>query len=188
MLHDDLLRKVAQALEQLQAPYMVVGSVASSAYGEARHTQDVDIVAMLRYGDVQPLCDRFPSPAYYVSPEAAFQAIRNAGQFNIIESATGDKADLMIPEIGTWQEDQLRRRQKRRILPDREVFIARPEDVILSKMIYYREGGSEKHLRDITGILKVSGDEVDRDYLNQWADKLNVSDIWQAILKRLGQD
>jgi len=51
----------------------------------------------------------------------------------------------------------LSHRRKLRILPDRDVFVARPEDVILSKMQYYREGGSEKHLRDITGMLKVSG-------------------------------
>ena len=67
------------------------------------------------------------------------------------------------------------------ILPDMEGYTARPEDVILAKMQYYREGGSEKHLRDITGILKVSGEDVDRAYVNKWAEQLNLKEIWDAI-------
>ncbi len=52
-------------------------------------------------------------------------------------------------------------------------------------MEYYREGGSEKHLRDITGILKVSGDEIDRTYIDQWARRLDLNEIWKAIQERL---
>jgi hypothetical protein len=66
-------------------------------------------------------------------------------------------------------------------------FVASPEDVIIGKMLYYREGGSEKHLRDITGILKVSGDQVDRAYVARWAAELGVTEIWQAVLRRLGE-
>ncbi|HOF19088.1 MAG TPA: hypothetical protein PK082_09270 [Phycisphaerae bacterium] len=98
MEQPDLLRKVVEALEELDIPYAIVGSVASSAYGEARHTQDVDVLVNFRYGDIQPFCHKFPSPEYYVSPEAAGQALRTGGQFNVIESSTGDKADLMIPK------------------------------------------------------------------------------------------
>jgi hypothetical protein len=53
-------------------------------------------------------------------------------------------------------------------------------------MVYYREGGSEKHLRDITGILKVSGDAVDRRYVSRWAEEMGLADIWRAILGRPG--
>lgn len=53
-------------------------------------------------------------------------------------------------------------------------------------MLYYREGQSDKHLRDIAGMLKVSGDIIDRDYVTKWAQELDVLDIWQAILRRVG--
>jgi hypothetical protein len=52
-------------------------------------------------------------------------------------------------------------------------------------MIYYREGGSEKHLRDITGILKVSGQDVDMAYIQKWVGDLGLGDIWESILKRV---
>ena len=68
---------------------------------------------------------------------------------------------------------------------DQETNFASPEDVIIKKMEFYRDGGSEKHLRDITGILKISGDAVDRNYISEWAKRLELTDIWDAILKRL---
>ncbi|MGH7485562.1 MAG: hypothetical protein ACREMY_08150, partial [bacterium] len=54
------------------------------------------------------------------------------------------------------------------------------------KMEAYREGGSEKHLRDITGVLKISGAHLDHSYIKGWADRLGTSDIWREILRRVG--
>jgi hypothetical protein len=59
--------------------------------------------------------------------------------------------------------------------------MAAPEDVILGKLIYLREGGSEKHLRDIAGILNVSGASLDRDYISQFSSQLNIAKDWQAV-------
>jgi hypothetical protein len=187
MQKDDLLRKVLDRLEELKVPYAVVGSFASSAYGEGRHTQDVDILVDLRYGDVNSLCDAFQAPEYYVSPEAARQAIKTGSQFNIVESSTGDKADMIIPKAGTWETDQISARRKMRILPDRDAYVARPEHIILSKMLWYKEGGSEKHLRDIAGMLKISGNQIDFEYISQWAKRLDVEDVWQAAQRRIGK-
>lgn len=52
-------------------------------------------------------------------------------------------------------------------------------------MEFYKEGASEKHLRDITGILKISGDIIDIDYITQWADRLDLREIWNAVLRRV---
>ena len=65
------------------------------------------------------------------------------------------------------------------------VYVCAPEDIIISKMAYYRQGGSDKHLRDITGIMKVSGDQVDTAYVERWAKELDLMEIWEAILRRL---
>lgn len=183
----DLLKRTIEVLETLRIDYMLVGSVASSAYGEPRLTQDIDVVVDLRADQVARLCAAFCAPEYYVSPDAAAEAVRQGGQFNIIHPSSGNKIDLILARKDRWGREQFRRRQRAWILPDREGYIARPEDVILSKMEYYREGGSEKHLRDITGILKISPDQVDRDYVGLWAGRLGLTDIWKALLHRLGQ-
>ncbi len=66
-----------------------------------------------------------------------------------------------------------------------EANFASPEDIIIMKMRYFKEGGSEKHLRDIAGIMKISGSEIDRAYIADWAKKLAVSKIWMQIEQKL---
>lgn len=181
----ELLQRVADVLESLRIPYMVVGSIASMAYGEPRFTQDIDFVVALREDQVQALCSRFPQPAYYVSVEAARQAAAAGGQFNIIHPTSGNKVDLVISRDEPWYKSQLSRRRRIRVMPDIDAYMASPEDVILAKLQSYREGGSDKHLRDITGILRTRLVSLDRAYLEKWARSLGVLDIWMTILDRL---
>lgn len=185
--HEDILRKAIDVLDRLNLRYMIVGSFASGLYGEPRMTIDVDMVVDIPYGLVTRFCESFPSPEFYVEPDAVRQAIRQGGQFNLIQSTTSDKIDFMIVQYGTHQEGQLDRRQQLPVLPGCEAYVAAPEDIIISKMQYYKEGGSEKHLRDITGILKISGEDVDREYVTRWAGQLDLMEIWIAIRRRLGE-
>jgi hypothetical protein len=101
-----------------------------------------------------------------------------------------DQSELMrlvIQALETmpFSQTEIARRNRSRVLPDQSANFASPEDVIIKKMEYYKEGGSEKHLRDITGILKVSGEEIDRAYIDHWARRLDLIEIWDAIQERL---
>lgn len=185
MEQSDLLRYAIESLEQLNLTYAIVGSFASGAYGEPRFTQDIDIVINLQAGQIGELCRRFPSPEFYVSQAAVEEAVYRRGQFNVIHPTSGNKIDFMMSGTGQWSSNQLARRQSVELFPNCNGYLASPEDVILGKMIYYREGGSEKHLRDITGILKITGDAVDRDYIAQFAVQLGVTEVWEAVVSRL---
>jgi hypothetical protein len=166
---------------------MVVGSFASGLYGEPRLTQDIDVVIDAGPDDARKLCGQFLPQEFYMSLEAALDAVRRRSQFKVIHPASGNKIDFMVARRDPWGRSQISRRQKVRLLPDREGYMARPEDIIISKMLYYKQGGSEKHMRDITGILKVSGEEVDRAYVERWAEELGLKEIWEAIQKRLSE-
>ncbi len=181
----DLLRRLIELLEGLDITYMVVGSLASGAYGEPRLTQSIDVVVDLLPGQVARLCAAFPESRYYVNPVAAMEAVRRSGQFNVIHPASGIKIDFIIARRDPWSRAQISRRQRVGVLPDRDGFLASPEDIIISKMQYYRQGGSEKHLRDIAGIMRVSGEDLETDYVERWAEELGLMEIWQAILRRL---
>jgi len=183
----DLLRYVIEVLEGMDITYMVVGALASTAYGDPRLTQDIDIVVDLSPEHVNALCAKFPMEEYYVSAEAANEAVLGGGQFNVIHPTSGNKIDFMIARKDPWGRSQVARRRRTHILPDLEGYVASPDDIILSKMLYYREGGPEKHLRDITGILKISGDQLDRDYIAHWATELGLTPIWRAIVERVGK-
>lgn len=183
----DLFAFSVKALEQLAIPYMIVGSLTSGAYGEPRFTNDIDIVIDPSPEQLRKLCESFPAADFYISVDAAAAALAQRSQFNVIHPESGNKVDFMISQTTPWGLEQLARRQRIPILPGVDAFAARPEDVIISKMLYYQEGGSEKHLRDIAGILKTSGEDVDRRYITQWAAHFLVMDIWQAVEARANE-
>ena len=83
---------------------------------------------------------------------------------------------------------ELSRRTHRNIVADCFAYTASASDVILAKMAFFKEGASDKHLRDITGMLQVSSSEIDREYIEEWAERLELNEIWQMILTRLGQN
>jgi hypothetical protein len=183
----DLVRRATELLERLNIPYMFVGSVASSVLGEPRFTLDIDIVIDLKANQVDLLCDEFPDDqGYYLSRHAARTATSSGGQFNVIHFTSGNKIDFMILRRDAWGKAQIERRQRERIVPDLESFVASREDLVLGKLWYFREGGSEKHLRDITGILRAGGAPIDRAYIEKWVQDLGLAAEWRAILDRLG--
>jgi hypothetical protein len=79
--------------------------------------------------------------------------------------------------------------RRRRLVWDRdtgrgaEAWFLSPEDVILYKLSYYRQGGevAQKHPTDIANMLDLIGSQLDLAYLVQWAAGIGVADLWQAL-------
>jgi hypothetical protein len=184
----EFIKTVVSLLESQDTCYMIVGSLVSSQLGNARYTYDVDIVIDVDESQVLKLCEAFPTESYYWSRQAALEAVRTRRQFNIIHNTSGNKVDFMIARQNPWSRMELSRRTRRNIAPNCLAYTASASDVILAKMVFFKEGGSDKHLRDITGMLQVSGSEIDRGYIEEWAERLELSGIWQMILKKLDQE
>jgi hypothetical protein len=182
----DLLLIAADVLDRLETSYFVSGSVASSIYGEYRSTLDVDIVIDLRLGKISDLAESFPDSEYYVSVPAIRQALEDASQFNVIHAPSGLKIDFMVPDIDAFTRLRFERARSIEIAPGRPVRVSAPEDVILKKLEYFKMGGSDKHLRDIASMIRVSGETFDRAYLERWADTLGVREEWDAVKARVG--
>lgn len=171
----------------MAVPYLVTGSLATIFYGEPRFTNDIDILVDLPVGRVDELCAAFPSPDFYVSPEAARRAVAQKSQFNVIHPRSGLKLDLIVAADTEFNRSRLARARTVHPAPDYAASFASPEDVILMKMQFHRAGGSEKHLRDITGVLAISGDHLDRRYLDSWAQQMGLDDLWQVLLQRMAR-
>ena len=184
----ELLRHTIRSLDDLKVPYMLVGSFASTTYGEPRFTQDIDIVIDLPSSLIMRFCAAFPAPDFFLSPEAVVEAVRTRFQFNVLHPGSGNKVDFILPRDDDWGREQLRRRRRVTILPGLDADSASPEDVILGKLWYYSLGESDKHLRDIAGMLKVSGTRIDHDDIAFWADRLGVADAWRVVLARIAGD
>lgn len=176
----DLLAHLAASLDLLRIRYLVTGSMATIAYGEPRFTNDIDVVIALPEDTIDAFCARFPSPEFYCPRHMVAEAVRKKWQFNIIHPASGLKIDVIIATDSAFDRSRLSRGERIATADDTFVSFASPEDVILKKLVCYREGGSEKHLRDIAGVLKVQGDRVDREYIAAWADRLGVGAEWAS--------
>lgn len=180
----ELLRYLVEAFEALRIDYMISGSQASIYYGEPRFTQDIDVVADVTPAHVLALLQRFPFPEFYLSEDAVREAIQARGQFSIIRPASGLKIDVLLVKHTPYDQLEFDRRQRQPLLPDKEAYFARPEDVTIYKMLYFREGRSERHLRDIASMLRISGAEIDTRYVDEWAQRHGLSDIWEAVHRR----
>ena len=168
-------------LERLDVPYAIVGSFATAVWGDARMTRDIDIVVQLAGEKVDVLCAAFPTDDFYVSQQAAHDAVSQRGQFNVIDFRSGNKIDFIIAGPSEWASRQLARRRRVQFAPDIEGFVAAPEDVIIGKLVYYQDGGSEKHLRDIASILSQDEGDVDRLYIAEVASQLGLTSIWKRL-------
>lgn len=177
----DLLRFVVDTCERLGLRYFITGSMATIFFGEPRLTNDIDIVVDLPRERTAEFAASFPAGEFYVSEEAIQRAVNRRTQFNVIHPASGLKVDVMIPAPTPFNASRFRRTRRLKPAADYEATFASPEDVILKKLEYYREGGSEKHLRDIAGILRVSRDQIDLSYLEEWADRQGLTDLWNEV-------
>lgn len=184
MEHSELLRHVVETIEGLGLRYLVTGSVVTIFFGEPRFTNDIDVVVDLPAESVSAFCEGFPAPEFYLSEQSVRQAVSQCKQFNIIHPGSGLKVDVMIPADTPFNRSRFARAARISPAEDYDASFASVEDVIIKKMEYYRDSGSEKHLRDIAGVLRISGDRVDRDYIVDWASQLGLTSIWQAILDR----
>ncbi len=161
---NDLMQRVADFCEAQAIPYRVVGSMASIAYGEPRLT--IDIVAEFKLQDIAALTTAFPFPEYYFSEDAAREAILQQRQFNIIHPASGLKVDLFVPAATEYARTEAQRVRRITNPGKYSAWFGSPEDIVLNKLLYYQmsDGVSEKHLRDIAGMMKLLREKLDRDY------------------------
>ncbi|MDQ1266523.1 MAG: hypothetical protein QG635_1675, partial [Bacteroidota bacterium] len=148
--------------------YALTGSIASMLYGEPRMTNDIDIVVEIFYKDITNIIKAFSHEVYYVPPKVVIEMeIKrdSRGSFNIIHKKSGLKADIF--PVGNNKLNQWAILNASEILiGDLKIMLAPVEYVIIMKLEYYKEGGSEKHISDIKGILENSGDNIDFKILN----------------------
>lgn len=176
----DFLARLTAILDELNVAYMVAGSFASTYYGVPRTTQDVDIVVELAAAVADALIARFPDERYYVSEDAVRDAVRRRSQFNIIDLATGWKADLIVRKDRPFSREELSRRQRARILGI-DLWLASPEDTILSKLEWAKGTGSTRQLDDVRGIQAARAQELDTTYIDRWAAALGVTALWSGV-------
>ena len=186
MDQSEFVRMFVHTAERLRIEYFITGSLASMYYGETRFTNDADIAVEMTEKDAVGVCAAFPDSDFYSDPLMAVEAVRRHGMFNIIHAAGNLKIDVMVADDTPFNRSRFARKRRVWFYESLEAFISAPEDVILSKLVFYKEGRSEKHTRDIASMVKISWDLLDTQYLAGWSLILCVQDIWRSILEKTG--
>ncbi len=167
-----MLASIVGALDRAGIVHMVSGSVASARHGEARATQDIDLVIDPTPGQMQVLLNELSATHMYIGDGAT--ALQHRTQFNVIDTASGWKVDLIIRRERPFSIVELERRRPV-VLGGVECWIASPEDCILSKLEWAATSGSERQLRDVRSLLAVQRGMLDDEYLDRWAPELGVA-------------
>ena len=185
---EGFLQRLVAVLDQVGVPYMLSGSLASAFYGIPRSTQDIDIVVQMDLSRLRSLLRALPEDQYYVSEPAAMDALRRQGQFNIIDMETGWKVDLIVCKRRPFSQMEFGRRRSEEVLGV-ALMVCSPEDSILSKLEWAKKsGGSERQLRDVSGVWQMRRAELDQAYIEHWAHELGVLDLWLQIQQPEGSE
>jgi hypothetical protein len=179
----DLVGLFVAPLETLGVDYMITGGVASVIYGDPRFTRDIDLVLELREGDAGGLLDAFSPDDFYRPPlEALREEIRRPrhGHFNIIHRDTALRADVYLVGDDPLHVWAFERRVRIPLEEDAAIWLAPPEYVVVRKLQYHSESGSERHLRDVAAMLEISRDKIDVIEVEGWAHRLGLAAALRA--------
>lgn len=177
------LWKVIERLERASIPYMLTGSLALNFYGHVRGTNDIDIVIQVHPTDTNRIYELFARD-FYVASVAVHEALSCGGMFNVIDNEHIFKVDLIVAKRDSFAQQQFSRRRLI-LIGHRKIAVISPEDLIIAKLEWSQESLSQLQENDIRNIIKVSGDALDRRYLDEWARqrgvKLRLDKIYDSL-------
>jgi hypothetical protein len=172
------LEPLLEAFDELGIEYQLGGSAASSFHGEPRASQGIDVLAGLEPDQMVPLVEKL-KPHYRVAQRAG-DGVARGTSFEIVHMDTMTKVDVFVARSDRFRLESLRR-GKPAMLPEgqRPVFMTSAEDIVLHKLFWFRKGRetSAQQWKDVIGVLRARGPELDREYLESWALELEVKDL-----------
>jgi hypothetical protein len=186
----DFIKLVIDPLNAAKVEYLIGGAIAEWAWGEPRATQDLDLVVKIPIKSINKLSKELEKRDMLIPVEIILDAIledRVDIPINAIHMHSGLKADLYpVREGDELRQSAFQRREQVDYGPPiGKVYIHSPEDLILYKLMYFGLSQHSKHSRDIAAILKSKKNELDIDYIEQWAARLGLSSLWKEMLDNL---
>ena len=184
-----VLIEVTAALDRAGVEYAVGGSFASAFHGLPRTTNDIDIAVFLPEPKVVGACAALDA-GFFVDEVAAREASRRRASFNVFHRETMLKVDFFVLAGTPYDREQMRRRVRVVVGADpaTSAGMLAPEDVILRKLAWYRDGGgiSERQWLDVASVIKVQRERLDCGYLRTWAAELGVAELLDRALVEAG--
>lgn len=177
----EFVATVLGALNASDLPYLVTGSFASIFYSEPRTTMDIDLVVRAPLDQLEAFRMQMLARGLYAPSVDA-----GTDMFNIVDTASGWKADIIVWPDEPFERERFERRVRVELLPGVRAWIPTVEDMILAKLVWTRGRDSALQLRDVESMIEINREVLDRVYLRRWATELDVRDRLDELLDELG--
>jgi len=116
---------------------MVTGSLASNVYGVERATVDADFVLQPESDSIS-LLGKSLRPPLQMDSQATFETVTGTTRF-IIRAGNKFKIELFILSEDPHDQERFQRRRKGQVA-NQPVWLPTPEDVIITKLRWSKEG------------------------------------------------
>jgi len=186
VVQEEALKPVIELLNTLKIPYMLVGAIAVNYYSVPRFTHDADLVIQIYPKHIDNLCKSLENK-YYADAEMIKEALVSVGQFNFIHFDTGFKIDFWILQKDEFSQLQFSRRIPGKVF-GQDVFMISPEDLILTKLSWFKESDIQKHFLDAVGVYRMQRETMNIDYLHNHAQELELAGILQELEKKVNSE
>lgn len=184
MTQQRILKALAAAFHKHRVPYMFTGSIAVSFYGHPRYTHDVDIVMDVVTGENEALRKALVSLKttflLFVDADHLDEAFRSSRMISLLDRKSEMKVDLWLFGNDSFSASSFSRRKSKRVFETPMNFIA-PEDLIIQKLLWYKDAKSDRHLADAYSVYYGQKNRLNEKYLNTWAKKLGVTENLDRI-------
>lgn len=158
MTHEEIVKKVVDALEKNGVSYMLTGAFAVNYYGKARLTHDIDLVVQISLDDAHKVVSLFQDE-FYVALEGIIDAVKHGTMFNLIHPETGIKIGCWMLKTEEYSQVSFSHRRKETVF-DQEMYISSPEDLIITKLDCTKNLRPKSTTRMSWGYLKCNQESL----------------------------
>jgi hypothetical protein len=156
-----------EAMEASGTEYVIVGALASGAWGIPRSTNDADFVVACTAPALDAILRNLPS-AFSVEPQARMELFTGTLRWILHVDETSFAIEVFLLGNDPHHAAIFTRKRRERIaMIDREAWIPTAEDLVIQKLRWARR----KDLDDVQNILAVQGDAIDSAYLESWCTR-----------------
>ena len=120
-------------------------------------------------------------PDFVVNRDAAQEALARRAEFNAIHRALIFKVDFWFSTGDAFDTSRLARATPVEVVSGLLARVATPEDAIISKLLWLRQGATERSEEDIRGVLRIHAGSLDLAYLDAMVERLGLGQLWQPL-------
>lgn len=173
-----ILKFVAIA-ESIDLPFHLTGGSISSAYGEPRLTQGIDIVVSPEVAKhrVDDFVQRLASSDFLFTEGVVRQSVENGDLFQLLDKSESLKLDIYPREL---IPGELERSQELELFEGVFLPVVSRTDAAISKL-FWIDKGSQRSRRDLRGIFRGCNPPQQTEIRNA-ADKLLLSELLDEVL------